>query len=205
MKATTAVSLSRSPATPASEPGSGSAISVMSVALTGSVMSVALTGSVMSTAAAAARAVSGSRTSRPSAERVEATSSDDAVTATPSITSSDSGTTVRHRSAVGAARSAVTTRPRGASSVVVPTIRSRTTVNEDTASTPSMTVVRWPVVRSTRWTSTRVQPSDTSITSQRPSRDSSTDGHAVLSGRSPNTSSSWPGSSPTTCHHTVRW
>ena len=36
--------------------------------------------------------------------------------------------------------------------------RSPTTGNAETASTPSMTVVRAPVVRSIRWTSTRVQP-----------------------------------------------
>ncbi len=189
VNATTAVSLSRSPATPASDPGSGRAISVVSRAVTG---------------AGEAAAARDRRVSRDNADRVDATSRDDRVTARPSTTSSDSGTTVAQCSGVGDARAAATTRPLGASSVVVPTSRSSTTVNDETASTPSITVVRDPVVRSIRWTSTRVQPRDTSTTSQRPSRDSSTDGQAVRSGRSPKTSSSCPGSSPSTCHQTVR-
>jgi hypothetical protein len=137
--------------------------------------------------------------------RVDATIREAAVTATPSMTSLDSATTVRQCSGVGEASGAATTRPLGASSVVVPTSSSSTTVNDDMTSIPSMTVVCSPVLRSIRWTSHRVQPSVRATTSQRPSRDSSTDVQARLSGRSPKTSSSWPGSSPSTCHQTVRW
>ena len=131
-----------------------------------------------------------------------ATSSVPAVTATPSTTSPDSATTVCQCSGVGEARGHHPA-PRGVEGGGAHEA-SPTTVNDDTASVPSMTIVRSPVVRSMTWTSTRVQPSDTSITNQRPSRDSSTDGHAVLSGRSANTTSSWPGSSPRMCHRIVR-
>ena len=58
------------------------------------------------------------------------------------------------------------------------------TSSQVSASTPSMTVVQRSVPRSRRCTSVWLQPRSTCTSSQRPSLDSETSGHASLSGRS---------------------
>ena len=78
--------------------------------------------------------------------------------AVASTTASDSGTIVHQWSCHAAASGADTTLPRSASRVVSPISWSATTSSSVRASTPSISTVWAPELRSTRWTSVRLQP-----------------------------------------------